>query len=108
MTELASQIRAASEASCERTLAIVEQAQQIMRTLHEHRHAHRHAASLRATAAPNFTPPDPYALDIAKQRARDDAKHPPLTIAPPLEVHNDEGGIPDPYFNDLQTLRSKR
>jgi hypothetical protein len=59
-------------------------------------------------SAEDYTPPDPYALDIAKQRARDDARHPPLTIAPPLEVHYDSAGVPDPYFNDLQKLRSAR
>lgn len=53
-------------------------------------------------SAEDFSPPDPYALDIAKQRARDDARHPPLTIAPPQEIHYDERGIPDPYFTTLR------
>jgi hypothetical protein len=68
-------------------------------------------ADIRAAAhrnAEDFSPPDPYAPGIARQRAINDAKHPPVTIAPPLEVHYDAHGVPDAYFNDLQRMKEKR
>lgn len=62
--------------------------------------------SLRSAA--DYSPPDPYKAQLDAIRARNDAKHPPVTIAPPLEIHYNEHGVPDPYFHDLERLKGAR
>lgn len=70
-----------------------------------HRAAGRRAAALRT--ATDFVPPDPYAAGIAVLRASHAKAAAERTPAPlPTEMHLDQHGIPDPYFHDLEKLRS--
>ena len=61
-----------------------------------------------AAADEDFTPPNPYTTGIEKLRQEDAARRKTAYVPRPATMPLDRHGIPDPYFNDLQKLRSTR